>query len=583
MTIRPVRLLTILAAIALIAALSPAARAADYSHARIVRLSQVQGEVKVARADSSAASSSQDLNWEAAVANLPIREGDVLATGNGRAVIEFENGAVAYLADNSVLQFTELALSDGARLTALDLMQGTATFYANPASADSFVVRSPSVEVKLPHKGRFRLDVFDDGSAVGVQQGAVEVTSGHETNRATNSVTKGQSLSFRAGDQNDVTIARLSDSDDWDHWVSDHEDSILSATNYASTYVNSPDYSAGLGDLYNYGSWFSYSGYGNCWRPFGVGYGWSPFLNGQWVFYPGFGFTWVSFEPWGWMPYHFGGWVFSPVYGWLWVPGGFGFRNWRPATAVFVRGRGGLVGWVPVHPHDARGGTPGNLSQGVIARTSGGGPVTRVPFEQLRKVKVVSAPPRGFAGSPIVSVAPPLRVSRSLVGDAGVSPVARGSSGIVFDPREHKFVNSDAPRAPETSAPVAGKNSGSTGKVRVGDIPRSDGVTNSSAPRGPVVPSGPDAANSSNRTSGGSAGAHPSSSGTSAAPRTSSAPVHPNTSAPPHPNTSAPSRPSTPSQPSSTGGASRPSSPPPAPAPRSSGSSGTSGSTGRPH
>jgi ferric-dicitrate binding protein FerR (iron transport regulator) len=180
MTIRPARLLTLLAAIALIAALSPAAPAADYSHARIVRLSQVQGEVKVARQDSSAASSSRDLNWEEAVVNLPIREGHVLATGNGRAVIEFENGAVAYLAENSVLQFTELALSDGARVTALDLMQGTDTFYANPASADSFVVRSPSVEVKLARKGRFRLDVYDDGSAVGVQQGQVDVTPATE-------------------------------------------------------------------------------------------------------------------------------------------------------------------------------------------------------------------------------------------------------------------------------------------------------------------------------------------------------------------------------------------------------------------
>src|SRR5258708_11810650 len=186
MTIRLVRLLNILSIIALIVALSPAAPAADYSHARIVRLSQVQGEVKIARTDSCEAASGENVNWEEAAVTLLIREGYVLATGNGRAVVEFENGAMVYLADNSVLQFPELALSDGARLTQLDLTQGTATFYANPAREDSFLVRSSSVEVKLSRKRRFRLDAYDDGSLVNVQQGEVDVTSGTETNSVPN-------------------------------------------------------------------------------------------------------------------------------------------------------------------------------------------------------------------------------------------------------------------------------------------------------------------------------------------------------------------------------------------------------------
>ena len=574
MTIRLVRLLSILSIIALIVAFSPAAPAADYSHARIVRLSQVQGEVKVARTDSSEGSSGQNLNWEEAVVNLPIREGYVLATGNGRAVVEFEHVAMAYLADNSVLQFTGLALSDGARLTELTLTQGTATFYANPASEDSFVVKSPSVEVKLARKGRFRLDTYDDGSAVDVQQGEVDVTSGAE-GAETNHVTKGQSLSFRAGGQNDVTIGRLPDEDDWDHWVSDHEDSILSATNYANTYVNSPDYSAGLSDLYTYGNWFSEPGYGYCWRPAGVGYGWSPFFNGQWVFLRGFGWTWVSFEPWGWMPYHFGGWVFSPVYGWLWVPGGFGFggfRNWRPATAVFVRGSNGLVGWVPVHPHDARGSAPANLAQGVITRAAGGGTVVRLPVEGVGKIKSVSAPPRGFTGAPPVSVAPPLLVSRSLAGDAGVPGAARGSSGIVFDPRERKFVNSNpAASSGSSTAPALQKNSADA--VRKQSEVISSG---NSAPGAPLVRSAPSAngpAAPSNRTSNAAIETHPSSSGASAAPRTTSAPPR----SPSHPSSTppaAPSHPSSTSHPSSSGGSSHPSSS----APRSSGGSSSSSS-----
>lgn len=101
--------------------------AADYSHARIVRLSLVQGDVRFSQSFQGDALADQNAAWESAVANLPIREGYVIATGNGRAEVEFENGAAAYLAEDSVLEFTELALSDGARITRLKLSQGTAT------------------------------------------------------------------------------------------------------------------------------------------------------------------------------------------------------------------------------------------------------------------------------------------------------------------------------------------------------------------------------------------------------------------------------------------------------------------------
>src|SRR2546426_11963982 len=95
MTIRLVRLLSILSIIALIVAFSPAAPAADYSHARIVRLSPVRGEVKVARTASTEGSSGQNLNWEEAGVNLRIGAASVLAPGNGRSAVEFAPGASA--------------------------------------------------------------------------------------------------------------------------------------------------------------------------------------------------------------------------------------------------------------------------------------------------------------------------------------------------------------------------------------------------------------------------------------------------------------------------------------------------------
>jgi hypothetical protein len=42
------------------------------------------------------------------------------------------------------------------------------------------------------------------------------------------------------------------------------------------------------------------------------------------MWYPGFGYTWVSGYPWGWTPYRSGSWMFLPTYGWLWQPGATG-------------------------------------------------------------------------------------------------------------------------------------------------------------------------------------------------------------------------------------------------------------------
>src|SRR5260370_760073 len=68
---------------------------ADSSHARIIRLSLVQGDVRFARQTHGDPLSDSTATWETAGLNLPIRQGYVLATDNGRAEVEFENGAMA--------------------------------------------------------------------------------------------------------------------------------------------------------------------------------------------------------------------------------------------------------------------------------------------------------------------------------------------------------------------------------------------------------------------------------------------------------------------------------------------------------
>src|SRR5712692_6806247 len=178
---------------------------ADSSHARIIRLSLVQGDVRFARGTHGDPLADAKAAWESAGLNLPIRQGYVLATDNGRAEVEFENGAVAFLKENTVLEFYDLSLDDSARTTRLVLRQGSASFYVNPAGGDYFSVTGGDFTVEANGRSTFRLDIYDDGSTVESYQGRVSVLHNKNATR----LEKGQSLSVKAGDDSSLSVGRL--------------------------------------------------------------------------------------------------------------------------------------------------------------------------------------------------------------------------------------------------------------------------------------------------------------------------------------------------------------------------------------
>jgi hypothetical protein len=445
---------------------------ADTSHARIIRLSLVQGDVRFTRDVHGDPLTSDKANWEGATLNLPIRQGYVLATDHGRAEVEFENGAMAFLAENTVLEFYDLSLEDGAKTTRLVLRQGTASFYVNPGSGDYFSVTGGDFTVEADGRAGFRLDNFDDGSVVDVTKGRVSVLRKNKTT----ALVKGQSLSMRAGDNNSTEVARLPENDDFDRWVAGREDAVATATNAAQQYVSSPYYTSGIADLYTYGSWYPISGYGNCWRPYGVGLGWSPFAGGGWFMDPVYGSTFIGAQPWGWLPYHYGGWVFDPFFGWLWSPGfGFGFNGiapFRPVTGVFIRSKTGLLGLVPVHPLDVRGKEPINLAKGVFPVA--GGAVSQQAMAGATAAgeswKVMKAAPReSLTNTAVAASAAPARVSRTIVGggsNARVVTLDRNSS-IAYDAREHRFVNGAA--VAQTAAAKSAEKTDATREALTGE------------------------------------------------------------------------------------------------------------------
>jgi len=329
-------LIAILTATLLMAFSAAPANAGDntgYSYARIVRLSYVSGDVQIVRTDKSN-------NWEPASLNMPVQQGFTLGTNNGRAEIELEHGSTIWLAENSVLQFTEMALSNGGRITRMTLSQGTATFDASLATGDAFEVETPSFKITPANKSQFRVDMFSEGGAVSVFGGKVNVNgkAGEPVE-----VPKGETFALNSKTARSAMMKRNPATDEWDHWVSTRASAQVNGQNQALGYTNAP-FTYGMGDMGMYGTWNYFPGFGYGWQPFGMSAGWAPFMAGQWMFYPSLGWSWVSSEPWGWVPYHFGGWQYSGAFGWMWMPGDYGMWTAAPVNWVSV---GNRIGWTP--------------------------------------------------------------------------------------------------------------------------------------------------------------------------------------------------------------------------------------------
>lgn len=522
---------------------------ANVSHVRVIRLSVTEGDVRFTR-DTKGKDPLTDpsAQWETAPLNLPIRQGYTIATGNGRAEIEFETGVLAFLSNNTALEFYDLSLEDGAKTTRLILRQGSAEFYVNLIAGDYFSVTGGDFSVEAAGKSRFRVNNFDDGSTVAVDLGRVNVLQ----KDGTTPVAKGQTLSVQAGDALSTAITKSGDLDDFDQWVSGRIETFAQGTN-ASLQYGSGSYSAGFDDLYTYGSWFPVAGYGYGWRPYGVGFGWSPFNDGCWFFDPIFGWSFAGYQPWGWLPYHYGSWLFQPGFGWVWIPGAFGVGGptlWRPITATWVRNKGGIIGVVPIHPLDAKGKPPLNMTQGILqARGNGLGPAMQAAAGEQWKV-LKSAPKQALASSLPVSRAPQL-ISRSMFAESSVAHgnmVVRGPA-VAFDPQSRRFVNG-APSGTMRGGAVAnsqmtnptirtangapmkvvnGANSNRVATSRVNipanrtATPPSSRMSTPPAPRGGAASGGFDGSRSSaggsfggGRVSGGGGGAsHPSGGGSS--------------------------------------------------------------------
>jgi len=299
----------------------------DYSFSR---LSYVKGDVFIQRAS--------DLGYEEGIVNLPLIEGDKLATREGKAEVHFGRRNYVRLNSFSQLDFAQLP-EEGNDLTKLHLLAGEIFLRINFLDREKdFEVHTPDASFYILEEGLYRfnvresmeteLSVYEGTAEAAGEEGSILVQS-KERLTAVNGRFQSDPVSFYAAYEGDFAAWNRS------------RDAFLNqmaARRYLPT------------GLYEYetelaanGRWIYERPYGYVWVPYVYHSQWQPYFYGKWVWYPITGWTWVSYEPWGWCVYHYGRWHWRAGLGWYWIP----TRYWGPAWVHWYSGYD-YVGWSPL-------------------------------------------------------------------------------------------------------------------------------------------------------------------------------------------------------------------------------------------
>jgi hypothetical protein len=409
----------------------------------LVRLSYVQGEVKILQGEAT--------QFDQAQANMPLLAGYTLSTGqDGQAEVEFTDGSVARVTPNSQLRLDKLPAADEHdEPTEVTMLSGLGYFELNTANSQHFLVHFNAAQALPVTNSIFRINL-DNAPDLSVFVGTVRASVSGAFDQT---VEEGNSLHFAANDASSVATASIQ-GDTWDQWNQDRDNQIAQQ---AQQQTSARDTSGatdepGWDDLDANGDWYPVEGYGNVWVPNDEPQGWDPYGNGSWANYPGWGYTWISGYSWGWLPYHCGAWNYWDSMGWGWVPGQCGL-GWRPTVDFWNTPRG----WRPP-PRPIPGGHIGPPSR-LIAVNHGPAlpnrgitnthtqPV-RIEGQRVDPLPVLENPNRGGVLSYRGTGTHTMPVGRTY-GFAG-----NGGNGVDAQPRVQAPIQGAPGRAPTVVAPT---------------------------------------------------------------------------------------------------------------------------------
>jgi ferric-dicitrate binding protein FerR (iron transport regulator) len=301
------------------------------SHVRIVRLSEVHGEVTMDRGAGK--------GYEATMQNMPIVEGAKLMADDGYAEIEFEDGSTMRLTPDSRVEFPQLVLhSTGAKASTVNVMRGTVYVNLENSKDNEFTLKAGQATLSVPPSTHLRLEITWPKMVLSVFSGNVTVQSGGTAT----TIGKKEAATLDASDASKVELTKKiaeATYDGWDKQQIDYHKRYAGGKAFAGG-----GYGYGISDLNYYGGFIN-TPCGQYWQPYFASAAWDPYANGAWANYGAAGYSWVSPYPWGWLPYHTGTWMFCQGSGWGWQPGGswMGLANGTNIAAQPLPGNGTQV------------------------------------------------------------------------------------------------------------------------------------------------------------------------------------------------------------------------------------------------
>ena len=237
----------------------------DTVYDEIVRISYVEGDVRVSRGREMERITGEA--WEKAVVDLPLETGFSLATGAGRAEIEFEDASTLYVAENTVLMFNDLHTTRGIPRTEVALLAGTVSAHILAPHEGSFLLRTPTDDRYLTSSagnGFQRITSYLDGMSVTTPEDG----AAHLENAAEKTSAGGRTVFYRGGFRINTPAAYKPDAfAEWDRWVANRIAQRTAAMTEVMIASGLTTPIPGLEELKGQGTFFDCAPYGTCWEP----------------------------------------------------------------------------------------------------------------------------------------------------------------------------------------------------------------------------------------------------------------------------------------------------------------------------
>jgi hypothetical protein len=299
-----------------------------YTNETFARLSYINGNVYIQRA--------VELDYEEALMNMPISEGDRMGTTEGRAEIHMGRGKYLRLDTHTKMDFLSLPnpVND---LTRIQIWRGNIFFSILSLKREKAIeIHTEDASLYVLEPGLYRINVSGDETEILVFRGLLEAAG--ETGSVLIRETQRMEAINGYFTERPSTFAAVA-VDSFERWNEGRELEVHKrmAQRYLPAELEDFEF-----ELAYYGQWTYIFPYGYVWIPGGVAADWRPYWRGRWMWLPTCGWTWLPYESWGWATFHYGRWHWHASFGWYWIP----TKVWGPGWVHWYSGYD-YVAWAP--------------------------------------------------------------------------------------------------------------------------------------------------------------------------------------------------------------------------------------------